>query len=114
METNQYFSRLTEYLAEHEQLGKLKKRGWCRVWSGSARTAINEFVESNELTSWQVEVREVDIEPCLSHTFIRLIANGEMYLLDGTGVSNYSEYYGLESDAPPHLQNSHRDWLDRI
>lgn len=113
METEDNFFKLTEHLREHEQLSRVRKKGWCRVWSGAAKIAISEFITKNEL-AWQIEVREVDIEPCLSHTFLRLIAEGEIYLLDGTGVSNYFEYYGPESEAPRHLKNSHRDWLDRI
>lgn len=113
MESEDGFFQLAQYLSQHEQLKHVRKKGLCRVWSGNARDVVKQFSSENELT-WKVEVREVDIEPCLSHTFLRLIADGKAYLLDGTGVGIYPEYYGLESEAPKHLRNSHRDWIDRI
>lgn len=114
MENEDYFFRLTQYLNEHERLRHCSRRGMCRTWSGAAREIIKEFATKNELHSWEIEVREVDIDICLSHTFLRLIAEGKIYLLDGTGVLNHTEYFGLESEAPEHLNNSHRDWIDHL
>lgn len=113
METEDGFYKLKTYLETDRVLVRSQKKGYCRIWSGRARESIQQFAREHE-HNWTVQVREVDVEPCLSHTFIRLIADGKAYLLDGTGVWNYPEYYGLESEAPEHLRNSHQDWLDRI
>jgi hypothetical protein len=113
MEFDTDFYQLRQFLETSNQLTNARKKGNCRVWSSLARDVIWQYASERQRI-WQVQVREVEIEPYLSHTFLRLICDGHFFLLDGTGVSNYPEYYGLESEAPSHLQNSHQDWIDRI
>jgi hypothetical protein len=111
METDASFYQLCSLLKTHRKLADVQQKGCCRIWSGRARDIIQQFTAEHNY-DWQVEVREVQIKSCLFHTFLRLILNDESYVLDGTGVSSYAEYYGPESEAPAHLLDSNRDWID--
>lgn len=113
METNAHFYQLYNTLKESPQLATVQKRGFCRIWSGRARDVIRQFISENNY-DWRVEAREVQIESCLFHTFLRLICGDQSYVLDGTGVSDFPEYFGPESEAPRHLLNSSRDWIDYL
>jgi hypothetical protein len=99
------------YIQNHEELELYAKPGLCRVWSGKAREILYSYMETNH-EEGIVEAREVEIEPGLSHTFLKLIVNSETYLLDGTGVGNFPHYFGEESKAPSHLKNSQLDWIE--
>jgi len=112
METNKY-DQVLNYIHSNEELIQFNQPGLCRVWSDKARRLIQEFSKNNNLDI-KVEVRQVDLEPCLSHTFLKITFDKESYLLDGTGTAKFEQYFGLEIDSPTHLLNSCRDWLDYI
>lgn len=87
-------------------------KGDCRTWTSEAIKKIKEYarITGENIT---VEAREVEIEPGLSHTFIRLILpENQPFILDGTGAGKYGPFFGPESDAPEHLRNSLDDMLN--
>lgn len=80
----------------------------CRMWVKVAMERIKTM--SDELS---IEAREVDLEPHLQHTFLR-ITHGEdrPFLIDGIGSAKHPPYFGYEDEAPPHLQNSRSDIIN--
>jgi hypothetical protein len=85
------------------------KLGFCREWT----KAVILFVRK-KFPTIKAEAREVDISPGLQHTFARLIEEGEEPIIcDGVGTVNHPPYFGLESEAPAHLQNSKSDMINK-
>jgi hypothetical protein len=102
MERNQ----IIDLIQNDERVKSFSKPGFCRSWTREAIRAIRNFPDVG------VEAREVDIGPCLQHTFLRVTLPGvRPLLLDGTGVGNKEPYFGYEDEAPKHLQNSHPDTM---
>lgn len=85
----------------------VSERGLCRDW---VRKAL--MILEDNLDKAKIEVREVQTEPTVYHSFIKLLYNENSYFLDGTGTGKHSPYFGLETDAPQHLQNSKRDMIN--
>lgn len=85
----------------------ISEKGFCRDWVRKALVVLDTNL-GNPLT----EVREVQVEPTVYHSFIKLIYNEDSYFLDGTGFGKHKPYFGLEADAPLHLQNSKRDMIN--
>lgn len=86
--------------------------GDCRPWTGRAIRQIREYAKE---TGQQIktEAREVEIGPDFTHTFVRATPeNGELFLLDGTGVGEHKPYFGPENEAPDHLRNSSPDMIN--
>jgi hypothetical protein len=88
----------------------ITKIGLCRVWTKAAM----EYIKSN-FPNVLVEAREVDLEPDLQHTFLRMSINGQRpFLADGIGSAKYQPYFGFEDEAPTHLQNSRSDVINNL
>ena len=84
------------------------ERGYCRVWIQKALLILDKT-----LPHLEIEVREVEIEPTVFHSFLRLSPNQDsVYLADGTGCGKHKPYFGLEAEAPPHLQKGKRDMIN--
>ena len=96
-------------LQADDKLSEAARLGFCRVWTGRAMEKVEEML--NGIV--EIEAREVEVGIGLTHTFIRAVCNGEeAFLFDGTGVSSYPPYFGLESRAPKHLLGSHPDMIN--
>lgn len=107
------FHMIEETIKLHPNLDGLNKKGLCRVWT---REAIGIIKELKSINHWEIEIeaREVEIEPGLDHTFLRIIVQGfPAFILDGTGAGFYDPYFGPETEAS-HLQNSKIDWIHHL
>jgi len=105
------FTDINQLLQADRLVRENARKGLCRKWTRFAMEATSPLVELSP-ESIQIEAREVDIEPCLSHTFLRAIIHGKKFILDGTGASTYDPYSGPEDEAPNHLQNSRSDMIN--
>ena len=85
----------------------ISEKGFCRDWVRKALVILDTNLDSKN-----VEVREVQIEPTVYHSFIKLLYNQNSYFLDGTGFGKHGPYFGLEAEAPQHLLNSKRDMIN--
>lgn len=83
------------------------EKGHCREWIRSALLVLD-----TNFKSVKVDIREVQIEPTVYHSFIRAIYRNISFFLDGTGFGKHEPYFGLEADAPPHLQKGKRDMIN--
>jgi hypothetical protein len=107
MERSTYHSIL-EDINGLRNLQEINKIGQCRVCS----KAIMEMVKLN-FPQVLVEAREVNLEPDLQHTFLRItIDNKKPFLIDEVGSAKYPPYAGYESEAPEQLQNSRADIIN--
>jgi hypothetical protein len=100
------FISLKDVLISEPALKELARPGLCRQWTKAAL----DFFEKIRLNI-SAEAREVEIEPSLQHTFIR-IRGERAYLCDGTGVLDFPPFFGFEDEAPEHLLNSHPDMIN--
>lgn len=83
--------------------------GFCREWTKATILFIRK-----RFPTVKVEAREVNITPNLQHTFVRLTEEGEdPVLCDGVGTISHAPYFGPESEAPKHLQNSKPDIINK-
>lgn len=113
MEPSVYLE-LQDMVLNNSGIMKLMRLGFCREWSLATLKFIRKFAEDSAY-QLQIEAREVNISPLLSHTFIRLIAGEERpYLMDGTGVEKHPPYFGYEDEAPEHLRNHKLDMISRL
>ena len=93
-------------------LKQRNKLGLCRIWTGRVLDLVKGLdINELELTA---EAREVQVEPGLHHTFVRITLGEKSYLWDGIGTGKYGPYFGLEDQAPEHLKNSHLDMINRV
>jgi len=107
MENSTYHSILKD-INGIKNIQEVSRIGLCRVWS----KAIMEMVKSS-FPQVSVEAREVDLEPNLQHTFLRVtIGNQKPFLIDGVGSAKFSPFFGYEDEAPEHLQNSRADVIN--
>ena len=97
-------------LSEDLVLEKRVKPGLCRIWTNRVLDLIDQLNEEGVVA----EAREVQLEPGLYHTFVRINFGQESYLWDGVGAGGYEPYFGPEDQAPEHLRNSNLDWISRI
>lgn len=106
------YSEVIEMLASQESLVALERTGMCRFWAGEAMKLIRAFAKEKNV-SISIEAREILVNPLLSHTFLRLVADGELpFLIDKVGVEKLHPFTGYEQAAPKHLQNSKKDMLN--
>jgi len=101
---------IVDRIENDEHIKEVTKIGLCRVWSKVAK----DYITSN-YPEIIVEAREVDLEPYLQHTFLRLIIkNEEPFLIDGIGSVKFPPFSGFESEAPEHLRNSRMDIINNL
>ncbi len=106
------YSEVLEFLAKQKSLADLEHTGLCRFWAGEAIRLIQAFAKENKVVI-SVEAREIVLNSALSHTFLRLIAEGELpFLIDKVGVEKMPPFAGYEAAAPSHLKNSKKDMLN--
>jgi hypothetical protein len=106
------YCEIVSLLEATESVKKLEQLGMCRYWAAEVVSTLKKYTEDTKV-NLEYEVREVEINNLLSHSFIRVIAEGELPLIiDAVGVDKKPPYIGYEQDAPPHLQNSHPDILN--
>ena len=111
METDIYFD-IIKVLAATDSLKEFERTGFCRAWSGNALRVI-KTVAGEKQFKLLVEAREVYLEPSFSHTFLRLLADGqEAFIIDSIGTEKFPPFVGFENDAPDHLQNSRHDMIN--
>lgn len=102
------FLQIKKLVMSDRKLNKINKKSMCRIWVGET---INLLLQNKALIhDCKIEIREVQMEIGLFHTFIKIIIKNEPYVLDGTGAGKHKPYFGLESNAT-HLQDSHFDIL---
>lgn len=101
--------KISHEIESDKDVSVFTRIGFCREWT---RAAIL-FVRSRFPTI-KAEAREVEITPNLQHTFMRITENGgDPVICDGVGTINHPPYFGPESEAPKHLQNSKSDIINR-
>jgi hypothetical protein len=111
MERNIY-TQILAFLDDAPSIQKYRKRGLCHQWVGEALTILSKS-DLTDKAPIELSAREVYMGFSMSHTFLRLLAEGQLpFLIDGTGVEDFPPYAGYESDAPEHLQNSRPDILN--
>lgn len=94
---------------ENDEIKGQTALGFCREWTHRIMIFIRR-----KFPNVKVEAREVDITANLQHTFIRIIDDEEEpYLYDGVGTARHKPFFGPESKAPEHLQNSKPDIINR-
>ena len=99
-------------IIENPRVQAVSQRGNCRKWSREAILELIKIGNENDIHI-TTEARETEVEPFLFHTFVRFYINeDDPYLFDGTGVSKFNPYFGPESKAPNHLQNSTHDMIN--
>jgi hypothetical protein len=102
--------RLGEELFSNPKTVAVARIGSCRVWTKEAIEQVKAFRSQNNL-DLTCEAREIELEPGLEHTFLRVLAAGlPPYDYDGTGTSSFGPYKGPEEQAT-HLQGSHFDMI---
>ena len=104
--------KVIEGFSEDIVLKQRSKLGSCRIWTGRVLD-LAEGLDTDE-QGLTAEAREVQIEPGLRHTFVKITFGEKSYLWDGVGVGRHGPYFGLEDQAPEHLKNSHLDMINRI
>ncbi len=88
--------------------------GWCRKWTREAVIPMRRFCDENGIDAI-IHAMEVDIEPGVQHTFIKMTIPGcRPFLFDGVGTASHDPYFGYEDEAPEHLQNSRFDMINSI
>lgn len=103
------YNRIRSKIEANKMLYVASRLGFCREW-----TRVVMLYVRSQYPDVKVEAREVDITENLQHTFPMLtIENDEPYICDGVGTAKHSPYFGYESDAPQHLQNSRPDMINR-
>ena len=102
--------KLRHDFSEDPILEKRTKPGNCRAWAGRVLNLVDQLNEQG----LSAEAREVELEPYLFHTFVRLNFGQESYLWDGVGAGGYEPYFGPEDQAPEHLRYSNLDWISKI
>lgn len=106
------YQHIVDLLARTPSVTKLEQIGMCRLWTAEAIRHTLKFIRDYSLPV-TAEAREVNINRSLSHTFLKLMADGDFpFLIDNVGVENFPPYIGYEHEAPPHLHNSHFDILN--
>jgi hypothetical protein len=114
IEQQDVFLSVGEKLQTDPRTGKNRRKGLCRSWTSVARDVLREeFVRRGIIADVIFEASEVEIEPYLSHTFLRVGYKGVIWLFDGTGVGRFEPYIGPEEDAPEHLLNHHPDMINQ-
>lgn len=104
--------RLLEEASKDQFLVDKTRVGLCRLWSEE----VLRIVDFLQCKGYQIsgEAREVELDPGLYHTFLRINTINEVYLWDGAGSGKHRPYFGLESEAPEHLKDSSLDMISRI
>ena len=110
--SNEIYSSIYKEIIEDPKVQAVSKLGNCRNWTRETILALRRISTINNL-NLSVEARETDIEPSLSHTFVRFFIDEEpVYIFDGTGVGFFDPYFGPENEAPEHLRNSRYDMIN--
>lgn len=102
-EVGQFLSELAKAEAVQAVAGK----GWCREWCLRMANLVDELTQEDMV----LEIREVEVEPELWHSFLKILISEESWFYDGVGVGNHESYLGTENQAPDHLKNSRIDAL---
>lgn len=97
------YAKIVEVLCSSPEVNQWTKIEFCRLWTIFALDLIRQI--EPEL---KVEAVEVDIDPLLQHTFVK-IDGVRPFLCDGTGTLRHKPYFGFEDEAPEHLRNSRPD-----
>lgn len=106
------YKELCAAASRNEKVSHWMRIGFCRRWSDEFSLALKSLAEENGLKI-KVELREVQIDYNLDHTFVRIeIAGEEPWLCDGVGVGKYKPFFGLEIESPGHLKNSRLDMIE--
>lgn len=109
MEGSTYHS-IVEDIDNLKNLQEINRIGQCRIWS----KAIMGMVKLN-YPGAIVEAREVNLEPGLQHTFLRIIIDDQRpFIMDGVGTAKFPPFFGFEDEAPTHLQNSKSDIINNF
>lgn len=106
--TKEKFTQISQTITSDPRIQEFARPGCCRNWSGLSISVLRELKLDDKIT---LEAREVYFDPSLSHTFLRAVIDNVSYLLDGTGVLSHPPFFGLEIEAPTHLQGSIPDGL---
>jgi hypothetical protein len=94
----QEFLQLETILTSEQRVIASAVIGWCRIWTKEAISVVKKYREETGL-QFKIEAREVEIEPFLFHTYLRLLTTTEAYVCDGTGTASYKPFFGLETEA---------------
>lgn len=102
------YQSIVDVIKGDKDIDQVTKIGLCRIWT---KKVIN-LIKRN-FPDIQIEAREIDLEPGLQHTFLRVEKPGQKaYFLDGVGTTKYPPFIGFEDEAPKHLKNSHSDMIN--
>lgn len=105
------YEELIKAIEEDGDIKEVTKKGLCRQWVRQVYKKLLPMLSSSG-KNFSIEPREIHISPDLTHTILRIKIENELQVLfDGVGVEKHEPFFGLEEEAPSHLQNSHPDLL---
>lgn len=100
------YQTIVQHLQTDEHTLAAAVPGLCRIWTREAIKILKHYQEIFGL-SLLLQAREVELEPGLTHTYLRLVLDHEeAWTLDGTGTLSFQPYFGPEKNSPFNIDAS--------